>query len=128
MTHQVWMHPQDQAVRAQRVRISRRPTKAHWLGLFLFRLFRILNHRANESLIFGIFVVTKTPVMTTSYSDMCTTDSKDSIAPQPPFEPAQILRGFPDGQAELAAYWLQTVLEDRADSAAPPPASTEAEL
>jgi len=38
-------------------------------------------------------------------------DSKDSPAPE----------------ALSAAYWLQTVLEDRAESAPPPPAAEETE-
>ncbi|MCC8961635.1 hypothetical protein H8A95_04690 [Bradyrhizobium sp. Pear76] len=81
-------------------------------------------------MIFGIFVATKTPMMATSYSNICTTNPKDSLAAaegEPPFESAQVLREL-HGQAEADfGYWLQTVLEDRAESAPPPaPASKEA--
>jgi hypothetical protein len=63
---------------------------------------------------FGIFIATKTTVVATSYGDIGNMDSKDSIA-----------AAASDSIAAAAAdYWLQTVLEDRAESA-PPPAATE---
>jgi hypothetical protein len=52
-----------------------------------------------------LFVVTKIHMMASSYTPMNSTDSKDSEVAE--------------------AYWLRTVIEDRAESAPPPAADPE---